>query len=103
MGNIAREWRLKWSPDNDKASLAAAQGVVNEYIDVIKKVNGVLSVQRVVCGGCLDYKLITKLGAADFQEWEKGNFGPEEEVLGKLKAIEGVTNVETQTYTLEDM
>ena len=23
--NIAREWRLKWSPDNDKKSLASAQ------------------------------------------------------------------------------
>ena len=29
---IAREWRAKWSGDNDKASLAKAQEVFNKVI-----------------------------------------------------------------------
>ena len=54
---IAREWRLKWSPDNDKKSLAAVQQSLNIFLPAIKKIDGVQSVQRIVCGGCLDYKV----------------------------------------------
>ena len=54
---IAREWRLKWSPDDDKKSLAAVQQALNVFLPAIKKIDGVKSVQRIVCGGCLDYKV----------------------------------------------
>ena len=60
---IAREWRMKWSGDNDKASLAACQAEINKLLPAIKQVNGVKKVQRVVCGGCLDFKIIVSLGA----------------------------------------
>merc|ERR1711976_311191 len=80
---IAREWRCKWSADNDKASLAAAQKVLNEYRDQVRGVNGVKNVQRVVCGGCLDFKVITSLDAAVFGDWEKAEFAPEKEFLAK--------------------
>lgn len=53
---IAREWRCKWSADNDKASLVAAQKAIDEILAQVKAVDGVVSVQRVVCGGCLDFK-----------------------------------------------
>ena len=59
---IAREWRMKWSADNDKASLAACQAEINKLLPAIKKINGVKNVQRVVCGGCLDFKIIVSLG-----------------------------------------
>ena len=35
----------------------------------------------------------------DFGPWEKKGFAPEAEFLEKLKAIEGVSQVETQTIT----
>ena len=54
---IAREWRLKWSPDDDKKSLAAVQQSLQVFLPAIKKIDGVKSVQRIVCGGCLDYKV----------------------------------------------
>ena len=54
---IAREWRLKWSPDDDKKSLAAVQQALLVFLPAIKKIDGVKSVQRIVCGGCLDYKV----------------------------------------------
>lgn len=58
---IAREWRLKWSRDNDLKSLAAVQESLNAFLPAIKKIDGVQSVQRIVCGGCLDYKVGEKV------------------------------------------
>ena len=101
--NVAREWRCKWSADAEKASLEAAQKLLEEVLADLSSVEGVSSVQRVVCGGCLDFKVVTKLSAAAFGEWEKAKFAPEEEFLAKLKAISGISAVETQTYTLEEV
>ena len=54
---IAREWRCKWSADNDKESLAEAQKALNEILPILKAVNGVKKVDRIVCGGNLDFKV----------------------------------------------
>ena len=97
---VAREWRCKWSGDNDKKSLAEAQAALNGISDTLKAVEGVKEVQRVVCGGCLDFKVITSLDANNFGEWEKKDFAPEKEFLDALKNINGITGVETQTFTL---
>jgi len=101
--NIAREWRAKFSPDSDNASLMAAQEALEEVLAEVSSVEGVASVQRVVCGGCHDFKVITKLSAKAHAEWEKAKFAPEEAFLDALKAIPGITAVETQTYTLEEV
>ena len=97
---VAREWRCKWSPDNDKKSLQELQKTLNGVIDEIKKVDGVKNVQRVVCGGCMDFKVIIALDEPKFGSWEESKFNPEEDFLTKIKAIDGVSQVETQTYTL---
>ncbi|KAG1662124.1 hypothetical protein FOA52_012986 [Chlamydomonas sp. UWO 241] len=97
---VAREWRMKWSADNDKASLAEVQKHLTHVQGALGKVPGVKSVQRVVCGGCLDYKVVIALDAAKFGDWEAAKFAPEEKFLNAVKSIPGVTNVETQTYTL---
>ena len=49
---IAREWRCKWSADDDKKSLAEAQKLLTSVVADVKAVEGVKGVQRVVCGGC---------------------------------------------------
>lgn len=54
---IAREWRCKWSADNDKESLAEAQKALNEILPSLKAVDGVKKIDRVVCGGSLDFKV----------------------------------------------
>lgn len=100
---IAREWRCKWSGENDKKSLQEAQKLLNSVLADVKKVDGVKGVQRVVCGGCLDYKVITSLPADKFPAWEAQEFAPEKTFLEKLKAIDGISMVETQTYTLMPM
>ncbi|CAJ1357584.1 unnamed protein product [Effrenium voratum] len=101
--NIAREWRCKWSADNDKASLDAAQTLLEELLPKVKSASGASSVQRVVCGGCLDFKVVVKLPAEKFGAWKEANFEPEEAFLGKLKGIDGISTIETQTYTLEEV
>lgn len=100
---VARERRCKWSPDADKKSLQEAQKLPNDVLKDVKAVNGVKDVQRVVCGGCMDFKVITSLPADKFGEWESAKFAPEEDFLAKLKAIDGISRVETQTYTLMPM
>jgi len=97
---IAREWRCKWSPDNDKAALVAAQKALKEVMGDVAKVDGFKKTDRVVCGGCMDFKVVTSLPAEKFGAWEAAKFAPEESFLAKLKAIDGISQVETQTYTL---
>jgi CxxC motif-containing protein len=101
--NIAREWRCKWSADADKQSLVDCQNLLDEVLVDLSSVEGVTSVQRVVCGGCLDFKIITKLSAEAFGKWDAAAFEPEATFLEKVKAIAGITAVETQTYTLEEV
>ncbi|MGK3736348.1 MAG: hypothetical protein ACI8RD_002209 [Bacillariaceae sp.] len=96
---VAREWRCKWSGDDDKKSLQELQKVLEESKAEIKKIDGA-KVQRIVCGGCLDFKVVISLPESKFGDWEGKSFAPEESFLEKIKKIDGVTLVETQTYTL---
>ena len=97
------EWRAKWSPDADKASLVAAQKLLADTLPTLKSIDGVKSVQRIVCGGCQDFKVITALDAAKWGDFESSGHGPEEAFLEQLKKIDGITDVETQTYTIMPM
>lgn len=100
---IAREWRCKWSSDDDKKSLVNAQKSLEAVLLELKAVKGVKNVQRVVCGGCLDFKVVTSLTADTFSDWEGKGFAPESKFLEKLKSIDGISQIETQTYTLMPM
>jgi hypothetical protein len=77
-----------------------AQKALEAILPDVKKVDGVKSVERIVCGGCLDFKVITSLPAEQFGEWEAKEFAPEAAFLEKLKGIDGVSLVETQTFTV---
>jgi len=101
--NIAREWRLKWSTDADNESLMQAQKELQAVLADLSSLEGVASVQRVVCGGCQDFKVITKLPEKAFKDWEAQAFAPEAAFLEAVKKIPGVSAVETQTYTLEEV
>jgi predicted TPR repeat methyltransferase len=82
--------------------LAEAQKVLSEMLPTIKSVDGVQGVQRVVCGGCLDFKVVTTLPAEKFGAWEETGFAPEEKFLEALKKVDGLTMIETQTYTVRN-
>lgn len=47
--------------------------------------------------------MIVSLDAAAFGAWGEAGFAPEEDFLTAVRAIEGVSAVETQTYTLMEM
>jgi len=96
---IAREWRCKWSEDNDKASLAALQKALNEFMPKVSAAKGLRDCRRIVCGGCHDFKVVMSMPADKFPAWEEDKFAPEADFLEAIKKIAGVSAVETQTYT----
>ena len=78
---IAREWRCKWDgADESKASLAAAQALIATHLATIKAVPGVTSVQRFVCGGCFDFKIVTSVAEPSYGAWAGADHSPEKEV-----------------------
>ena len=97
---IAREWRCKRSEENDKASLIAAQEILESFVGKIKAISGFKNVQRIVCGSCLDFKVIVSVDASEFASWEAMAHTPESMLLEALRSTEGITAVETQTYTI---
>jgi hypothetical protein len=94
---IAREWRCKWVDDAGKASLVSAQVALESVLGDLKAVDGVKSVERVVCGGCLDFKVIASLDAEKFGAWEEAGFDPEVNFLKMLGDIDGISSIETQS------
>merc|ERR1719373_1459159 len=74
---IAREWRCKWSTDNDKKSLEELQKLLDAHKATLKGLDGVKGVQRIVCGGCQDFKVITALSADKYGAWSEKDHAPE--------------------------
>merc|ERR1719440_205717 len=58
-------------------------------------------VQRIIDADEKDFKIIIKLPAEKYQDWANKGHKPETEFLQQLKEIEGVAEVEAETYTLE--
>lgn len=54
---FVREWRCKWSPDGDKASLLACQMALESVFDELNEVDGVENVERFICDECYDFKV----------------------------------------------
>ena len=104
--NVAREWRCKYSPGpsggpGDSTSLAACQSLLNEYLPKLKALPKA-QITRQVCGGCLDFKVSIVQPLEEHGAWAEANYEPlESEFMEKLKAIEGVSQVETQEITFE--
>ena len=97
---VCREWRCKYTGDKATSeSLESIAKVVDEYLPEIKGVSSDIKVNRLVCGSCLDFKLMMTVPLEDFGPWEEKGFAPEADFLAKLKDIEGVSQIETQTIT----
>ncbi|KAG7367201.1 hypothetical protein IV203_029871 [Nitzschia inconspicua] len=97
---VCREWRCKYEGDKGTSkSLEAIANAVEEFLPDIKKASKDITVNRLVCGSCLDFKLMMTVPLEDFGPWEESGFAPEKEFLDKIKAIDGVSQVETQTIT----
>jgi hypothetical protein len=97
---IAREWRCKYSDKEDKKSASEVQKALEGVMDKVGAVAGLRNVQRAVCGGCFDFKVLMSVNADKYGDWEAKGFEPEAEFLEAIKKIDGVSAVETQTITL---
>ena len=96
---ICREWRCKFSLEGNKASLVACQIALESVAEDLLEIDGVKGLERVVCGDCLDFKVITSVEADKFSNWKNEKFEPEEIFFEMLQVIDGVSQCETQTYT----
>lgn len=57
---VCREWRCKYTGDKATSeSLEAISKLVDEYLPQIKASSSDATVNRLVCGSCLDFKLMT--------------------------------------------
>ena len=83
---VCREWRCKYTGNkSDSESLEAIAKVVDEYLPQIKAVSEGATVNRLVCGSCLDFKLMTTVPLADYGPWEEKGHAPEAEFLEVCK------------------
>ena len=104
--NVAREWRCKYTAGEsggpgDSASLKACQELLAEYLPQLQALPAA-SVTRQVCGGCLDFKVSIVQPLEEHGAWAEAKYEPlESEFISKLKAIDGVSQVETQEITFE--
>mmetsp|Transcript_3475 Transcript_3475/g.7355 ORF Transcript_3475/g.7355 Transcript_3475/m.7355 type:complete len:150 (-) Transcript_3475:81-530(-) len=97
---VCREWRCKYTGDKtDSESLAAVAGVVEKHLSTIKGLSSGVTVNRLVCGQCLDFKLQITMPLDDYGPWSENDHSPEADFLAALKGIDGVSQVETQTIT----
>ena len=56
---VCREWRCKYTGDKATSeSLEEISKVVDEYLPTIKGISDGVKVNRLVCGSCLDFKLM---------------------------------------------
>ena len=57
---VCREWRCKYTGDKATSeSLEEISKLVDEYLPQIKAASKDVTVNRLVCGACLDFKLMT--------------------------------------------
>lgn len=68
---VCREWRCKYEGDKGTSeSLEAIAKVVDEMLPEIKKISPDITVNRLVCGACLDFKLMMTVPLEDFGPWD---------------------------------
>jgi hypothetical protein len=69
---VCREWRCKYEGDKATSkSLEAIANAVDEFLPEIKKASKDITVNRLVCGSCLDFKLMMTVPLEDFGPWEE--------------------------------
>lgn len=77
--------------------------VIDAHLHRMRALSGLESIHRVVCGDCHDFKLIVTLNESNFAVWECDEFTFEADVVKQLEAIDGVSAIESQTYTFTDL
>ena len=82
--------------------MKATEELLQEYLPTLKALPAA-EVTRVMCGGCHDFKVVINQPCAQHDAWKASDYAPEAEFIAKLKAIEGISAVETQEYTCQPL
>ena len=90
--------RCTYAGKASSKTLVEIADLVDEYLPKLKALEGAV-VNRAVCGGCLDFKVMVTQPLEGYGPWEEAGHPPEADFIAKLKAIPGVSQVETQTIT----
>ena len=72
--HVSREWRCKYTMDGEggpagSTSLKACEALLQEYLPKLKALPAMV-VQRVVCGGCGDFKVVLTQPCAEHDAWK---------------------------------
>jgi len=124
---VARVWQFKFgkpvaevsgkteATDKEKAAATAAQAHLDKLLPELKKVDGVKSVYRLVCGERFDFKIVFKIEPAKVKEWTETTSELEKKFFVDLNKIDGITigvddndwdskkQEYTQNYTFEEL
>ena len=96
---VAREWRCKVA---SRDALGEAQQAWQPFAAEVARIPGVVRVQRLCCGTCLDFRILVSVREDAYSDWKEMNHHPEEEVLGALRARVGCFDVQSQLLSIMD-
>ena len=94
---VAREWRCKVA---SRDHLGSAQAVWEDYRNAVARVPGVVRVQRLCCGTCLDFRILVTMRAHAYPRWRNCDHEPEAAFLGALQTSPGITDVRSQMLSI---
>ena len=96
---VAREWRCKVAT---RDGLGVAQRAWAAFSEQTRQIPGVVRVQRLCCGTCLDFRIVVTMKADAYKAWKSREHHPESEVLDALRASEGCSEVRSQLLSIMD-
>lgn len=96
---VAREWRCKVA---NRDGLGVAQKAWASFAEQTRHIEGVVRVQRLCCGTCLDFRIVVTMKADAYEAWKSRDHHPESEVLDALRTSEGCSEVRSQLLSIMD-
>lgn len=96
---VAREWRCKV---RSRADLGLAQEAWQPFAHIVSGLPGVIRVQRLCCGTCLDFRIVVSMRADAYGQWKARDHYPETEVLQALSSSPACSDVQSQLLSMMD-
>lgn len=95
---VAREWRCKV---HSREGLGVAQQAWKDWARITSEIPGVVRVQRLCCGTCLDFRIVVSMRADAYPAWKERGHYPESEFLSSLRSS-GCIEVCSQLLSIAD-
>ena len=82
--------------------LGVAQEAWQPFTHFVAQIPGVIRVQRLCCGHCLDFRIVVTMHADAYSSWKALDHYPEANVLSALRASPGCSDVQSQLLSIMD-